>query len=71
VLEKLRAYSEALVGARLRSAEMVSSALDAQQAHAIEAYFKKVRPALDTRLRPICHGAEGVIGWGLVAAMGL
>jgi len=71
VLEKLRAYREALVGARLRSAEMVSSALDTQQAHAIEAYFKRARPALHTRLEPISHGAEGTIGWGFVAAVGL
>lgn len=71
VLEELRAYREALVGARLRSAEMASSALDAQQAHAIEAYFKRVRPALHTRLEPISHGAEGMIGWGFVAAVGM
>jgi SAM-dependent methyltransferase len=71
VLEKLRAYREALVGARLRSAEMMGSALDAQQAHAIEAYFKRARPMLHTQLEPICHGTEGVIGWRFVAAMGL
>lgn len=69
LLEKLRAYREALAGARLRSAEMVSSALDAQQAHDIQAYFKRVRPALHTRLEPVSQGAEGTIGWGFVAAM--
>lgn len=69
VLEELRTYREALVGGRLRSAEMASSALDAQQAHAIEAYFKRVRPALRTWLKPISHGAEGTVGWGFVATM--
>lgn len=69
LLEKLRAYMEALAGARLRSAEMVSSALDAQQARDIQAYFKRVRPALHTRLESVSQGAEGTIGWGFVAAM--
>lgn len=71
LLEKLHAYREGLMGARLRSAEMVTSALDAQQADAIEAYFKRARPALQTRLEPISQGSEGTIGWGFVAAMQL
>ncbi|HEX7803303.1 MAG TPA: class I SAM-dependent methyltransferase [Pseudoxanthomonas sp.] len=69
LLEKLRAYREGLASARLRSAEMVSSALDVQQARDIQAYFKRMRPALHTRLEPVSQGAEGTIGWGFVAAM--
>lgn len=69
LLEKLRAYREGLMNAGLRSAELIGSALDAQQAHDIEAYFKRARPALLTRLKPISQGAEGVIGWGFLAAI--
>ena len=49
---------------RLRTAELVSHALDEVQAQALVAAIRHARPGADVRCEPISQ-AEGLLGWGL------
>ena len=68
-LDALRRYREAMVAAGLRTAELVSHALDEAQAQALVASIRHARPGADVRCEPLSQ-AEGLLGWGLVLRAG-
>lgn len=68
-LDALRRYREAMVAAGLRTAELVSHALDEAQVQALVASIRHARPGADVRCEPLSQ-AEGLLGWGLVLRAG-
>lgn len=68
-LDALRRYREAMAAAGLRTAELVSHALDEAQAQALVAAIRHARPGADVRCEPLSQ-AEGLLGWGLVMRAG-
>lgn len=63
-LRALDAYRDSLVGAALRTSEMLEHALDATQVEAIVARLRAARPDATVEARPL-RQAEGVLGWAL------
>lgn len=67
ILSLLEQYSDSLAAAALRTAEMVSHALDQAGMDAMKRYLIEARPGWKATSRTILQ-AEGVLGWGVVAA---
>ena len=63
-LAALSGFAEALCAAGLRTAEMLSHALDAGQAQALVQELAALRPGAQVDCRPLAQ-AEGVLGWAL------
>lgn len=63
-LDALGRYREGMLAAGLRTAELVSHALDEVQAQSLVAAIRHARPGADVRCEPISQ-AEGLLGWGL------
>lgn len=63
-LAKLSAFGDALQAAGLRTAEMVSHALDAAQAQALVDALQALRPGARVGCMPLVQ-AEGILGWAL------
>ncbi|MBW8311549.1 MAG: hypothetical protein K0M64_05885, partial [Rhizobium sp.] len=68
-LDALRRYREAMTAAGLRTAELVSHALDEVQAQALVASIRHARPGAAVRCEPLSQ-AEGLLGWGLLLRAG-
>lgn len=68
-LDALRRYRDAMSAAGLRTAELVSHALDEAQAQSLAAAIRHARPGADLRCEPLSQ-AEGLLGWGLVLRAG-
>lgn len=66
-LAALETYGLALRAAALRSAEMVSHALDEGQAQALVEQVQTLRPGSHVRCRSLSQ-AEGLLGWGMEMA---
>lgn len=63
-LEALARYREGLEASALRSAELVSHALDEAEAQALVAEIRHARPGADVHCEPLVQ-AQGLLGWGL------
>ncbi|WP_374472770.1 class I SAM-dependent methyltransferase [Arenimonas sp.] len=63
-LDALGRYRDGMLAAGLRTAELVSHALDEVQAQALVATIRNARPGADVRCEPLSQ-AEGLLGWGL------
>ncbi len=66
-LAALAAYREAIAAAGLRSAEMISHALDDTQAQALLAQLAQRCPGASVACRPLAQ-AQGLLGWALTLA---
>ena len=66
-LAALERYRLAIQAAGLRSAEMLSHALDAGQAEALVDQVRMLRPGSQVQCRPLSQ-AEGLLGWGMEMA---
>jgi len=63
---QLQDYASALEGARLRTAEMVSHALDDMQLDAFTQAFEALKPGMSVT-RSVLRQSEGIVGWAWVA----